>query len=173
MIVKLLTYSTVDPDPNDDCYGTANINLVNGKVFICNNQTRRYELDAQLAMLPASAIGSETGKVPTLPILMSQMSAPVKSTIDGITAVGGDSAAYYPASAFAPKTSTSNVVNVRTRKFQYAKSLVSFNSLNTDVAAITGLPSYLTHSGLLAPVRHCLPWRRWHCTVVQAGQERR
>lgn len=50
-----------------------------------------------LAYLP---VGSTTGKIPLIPVPMSQMSAPVKSTIDAITA-NADSAAYHPVSAFA------------------------------------------------------------------------
>lgn len=52
MAVQFLTYSNSDPDPvNDDCYGTANINLANGNVWVCNNLTRRYELSTQLRMV--------------------------------------------------------------------------------------------------------------------------
>src|SRR5688572_4741028 len=34
-------------------------------------------------------IGSDSGDLPTIPVAMSEMSAPVKSTIDAITSYGG------------------------------------------------------------------------------------
>lgn len=40
-------------------------------------------------LVQTSQIGSETGQIPVIPVLMAQMSTPVKSTIDAITAQGG------------------------------------------------------------------------------------
>lgn len=123
----------------------------------------------------AANIGSQTGQIPVVPVPMASMSTPVKSTIDGITAAGSDSAAYHPASAFATaaqgvnaRTPTahshaeSDVTNlaadlalkadklgiVRERRLLILKSNVNMNALLQDVAVFTGLPSLYCVEGL-------------------------
>lgn len=161
-IEHFLTYSQTDPDvANDDCYGTANINLSNGKVWVCNNATRRYELATTLELVTQTQIGNAAGQIPVIPVPMSQISQPVKSIIDAITASGyataaqgtkADSAlqAVLAASLVASGLmSAADFANLQflvsllpyDRRPQVVKHSVSIGTANSDALIITEMPA--------------------------------
>lgn len=57
-------------------------------------------LSSELGTAATATVGSSVGQIPIIPVPMSQLSSPVKTTIDAITANNPDSAAYHPASDF-------------------------------------------------------------------------
>lgn len=158
--MELLLCSDGPPDTAIIAAGTKIspcIDINTGLIYKQHATEHRYDSVPSNQFLHSSALGTTTSKIPTVPVPMSSMSSPVKSTIDGITAVGGDSAAYHAASEFAgashaaslsnPHGTTASqiglgsAINTRTRRLFLAKPLVNVNALGQDVAVFTGLPA--------------------------------
>lgn len=59
-------------------------------------------------------VGDASGKIPQIPVKMSEISVPVKSTIDSITGAGGDPAAFHPASDFVTPEQLATAVSALT-----------------------------------------------------------
>lgn len=118
-------------------------------------------------LVQASQIGTATGQIPVIPVLMAQMSTPVKSTIDAITAQGGPAwiATLIPPvnSDWNASTGLSKILNkptlgtaaataatdyqpapkiiVRERRIVLPKFNVNLNTALADVAVWAGLPA--------------------------------
>lgn len=151
-IEHFLTYSQTDPDANDDCFGTANINLSNGNVWVCNNATRRYELATTLKLVTQSQIGPAAGQIPVIPVPMLQMSPGVKTTLDAVNA-NADSAAFHPASAFA--TTAQGALASTALQSVLAASLVASGLMSAaDFANLQFLVSLLPYDRRPQVVKH-------------------
>lgn len=152
-------FDIVDPPDGFVCRGTYWVNLNSGKVWKCNDATNQYEVVSQdfafqseLGSAAAANLGIGAGQVPVIPIPMSQMSAPVKSTIDAITA-NVDSAAYHPVSAFAT-TAQGTKADSALQSVLAATLLASGLMSAADFANLQFLVSLLQYSRRPQVVKH-------------------
>lgn len=159
--MELLLCSDGPPDTAIIAAGTKIspcIDINTGLIYNQHATEHRYDSVPSNQFLHSSALGTTTGKIPTVPVPMSSMSSPVKSTIDGITAAGEDSAAYHAASDFAtPSTVTTAITRVVTEvNLGSVPSLSGSFTINGSgftpekVVTIQQAPGPYTNKGTLA-----------------------